>query len=235
MRAALRTLARPIALATIGVALASPALAQVYKCVDASGATTYQQTPCPTSAKGQRLELSIDNGGTRDTPEVEAGWEAAAQQKNVSAGMPRRYVRLALGAPRDVRPGRESESASEVWSYARADGSMQRIGFRNGAVVWMRDDVAAADGGPAPDDEMTQRMLRRRNVVEGQDCAAVSASLGPPDSSDAGGGMTAPGPPVDPAAIVRYTWEPGPGDPNTRTTITCAGGRVQMIERAGVR
>lgn len=40
-----------------GAILASPACAQVFKCMDASGKTAYQSQPCPESTKGAELDL----------------------------------------------------------------------------------------------------------------------------------------------------------------------------------
>src|SRR5512144_37407 len=111
---------------------AAPACGQIFKCIDPSGHTTYQQTACPPSATGGRVELTVDAGAGDP---IEGGWEAAAREKNVSIGMPRRYVRIALGPPHDARPGRADEHASEVWSYQKG-AQVLRIGFRNDAVAW---------------------------------------------------------------------------------------------------
>jgi len=235
MRAALRsTLGQFCKRMTLALMLALPAIAgaQVYKCVDPSGHTTYQQTPCPPSAKGGRVELFVDNGASRESADDEAAWESAAREKNVMVGMPRRYVRVALGAPRNMRPGKADENAAEVWSYPQ-DMRTLRLGFRNGAVAWMRHDEAEASGEAALDDEATQRVLRRRSVGEGQDCSQIAELLGRPDATDEAGGSAASA--NAPTAVTRYTWEPAAGDPFVRTIITCSGGRVTYVERISGR
>jgi hypothetical protein len=217
----------------IALSLALPALAQaeIFKCVDGTGHTTYQQSPCPASARGGRVELNIDNGNTRGSAEDEAVWEAAARERNVLVGMPPRYVRLARGTPREARPARADENASEVWSYAEPDARMLRLGFRNGGVTWMRYDSVDGDASPQADDEATQRVLRRRTIGEGSNCAELAPSLGPPDQT------TNPPAPLGtpPDSVVRYVWEPAPGDPYVRTTVTCVAGRVTKVERANAR
>ena len=227
----LPVLARRALLVAAALALASPAtiLAQVFKCVDASGHTTYQQTPCPASAHGGRIDLSIDNGNTRATEEDEAIWQSAAREKTVIVGMPARYVRVALGAPREMRPGRADENAAEIWSYPKPDSIVLRLGFRNGAVTWMRNDSQdAAAEGPVADDEATQRVLRRRNVLEGQPCDNLADTLGAPDRTEQAGA-------ADGGAAARYTWEPAPGDPYVRTIVSCTAGRVSYVERLNAR
>ena len=61
----------PAAVALMATFVAAPALGQVFKCVDASGRVTYQQTPCPSAQRGGPLDLFLDNGSGRDSPEVE--------------------------------------------------------------------------------------------------------------------------------------------------------------------
>jgi hypothetical protein len=222
----------------MAAAALAPAVApaQIFKCVDASGHTTYQQTPCPSSARGGRVELFLDNGTTRDSPENEAAWESAARERNVQVGMPPRYVRMARGAPRSSRPGKSEDGVSEVWSYNEADGRTLRVGFRNGVVAWTRfDDLTSDTGAPVPDDEATQRVLRRRSVLEGHSCGELSGTLGAPDRTSP---VETPAPSLGsppPEATVRYTWEPAPGDPYVRTIITCVGGRVAHVERINAR
>jgi hypothetical protein len=61
--------------------------AQVYKCLDGSGRTTYQQDPCAKTERGARVELQPDNGSTRDSAALEARWAAAAKSGQVVPGM----------------------------------------------------------------------------------------------------------------------------------------------------
>jgi uncharacterized protein DUF4124 len=214
-----------------------PVHAQIFKCVDASGRTTYQQSPCPSSAKGGRVELFIDNGRTDDSTDP-GTWESLAQQKNVVVGMPRRFVLLALGAPRITRAGRGDENANEVWSYPR-NGQTMRVGMLNGVVTWIRyEDIPVASPAPvAPaTSDADQRAMRRRAIAEGEDCDALAQALGAPDRTDDGNPAgLAPGPIDAQSGITRYTWEPAPGDPNARTTVTCTAGRVTNVERSSTR
>ena len=119
--------------------------AQVFKCVDADGRTTYQQEACGKSAKGSRVELAPDNGRTQDPAALEAKWVAAVKAGQVMAGMPKRHVRDAYGAPTEVRAGTTADRVSEIWIY-RNPGGVRRIGFLDGRVAWERGD----DALPAP-------------------------------------------------------------------------------------
>ncbi len=209
----------------LALAFAAPASGQIFKCIDPSGHTTYQQTACPPSATGGRVELTVDVGVSHEPDPIEAAWEAAAREKNVSVGMPQRFVRVALGSPREARAGRADENATEVWSYQK-DAQTVRIGFRNDVVAWTRYGSANAASEPPPDDEMTQRVLRRRNVSEGENCDDVVTSLGPPQEIERRTGQ--PG-------VLRYVWEPVAGDPYARTIVGCTLGRVTSVERLTAR
>ena len=55
-----------IVAAAVAAVLAGTLEAQVFKCVDAEGRTTYQQAPCAKDVKGARVELDPDNGRTQD-------------------------------------------------------------------------------------------------------------------------------------------------------------------------
>jgi hypothetical protein len=211
--------------ALLVLASAAGADAQIFKCVDSSGHTTYQQSACPLDATGGRIELTDDVAAARESNPIDAAWQAAARDKNVSVGMPRRYVRIALGPPRDARPGRPNEDASEVWSYQK-DTQTLRIGFRNDTVVWTRQDSPDGASGPAPDDDAMQRVLRRRNVSEGLACDDVVAALGPPQEIERRGAQR---------DVLRYVWEPVSGDPYARTIVSCTSGRVSSVERVTTR
>lgn len=123
----------------LGLAFTSVASAQVYKCVDGAGRTTYQQTPCPVTQKGSRVELKSDNGSTREVAEEEPDWSVAARTGELSAGMSKRWVQQALGPPLECRPGQADEKASEVCLFETVKGRL-RTGLNNGAVVWWRKD-----------------------------------------------------------------------------------------------
>jgi hypothetical protein len=206
-------------------AVAAPAAAQIYKCVDNAGRTTYQQSPCPPTAKGSRLDVTSENGATRAAPEDDARWEAAAKQKNVQNGMPRRYVQQALGTPLTMRPGTATDNAAEVWTYTK-DGQEMVVGFVGGNVAWVRTDAppmseAARNANPRAD--APRNAERRQFVYKGQDCASVLAELGTADAEAEGGTAGEP--------ARRYVWEPMAGDPGVRTIMLCASGRVTAVER----
>lgn len=205
------------------LAVSAPVAAQVYKCVDTAGSVTYQESPCPTAAKGGRVELFVDNGSSRGTADDEAQWQSAAREHTVIVGMPRRYVLQALGAARELRRGRPGDNAAEVWSYSRADDVL-RIGFANGVVAWQRVDPPGADLPPAED----ARAAARSAVARGQNCDQVLSDLGNATSD----GQVPTGPD---AAVRRYVWEPAPGDARTRTTVVCVNGLVTEVERLNVR
>ncbi|MEP7181815.1 MAG: DUF4124 domain-containing protein [Betaproteobacteria bacterium] len=137
---------RGLALAAL-LALAPAVEAQVYKCIDGAGRTTYQQTPCPAGAKGGRVDLVVNNGSGQDPAENQR-WQGAVQRAEVMEGMPRRFVEQAVGAPAETRPGRADENAFEVWTYPRGNQVML-IGITNGIVVWVRQEYP---GGVAPQD-----------------------------------------------------------------------------------
>jgi hypothetical protein len=112
-----------------------------------------------------------------------------------------------------------------VWSYQK-DAQILRIGFRDDTVVWTRYDAMDGASAPAPDDDATQRALRRRNVSEGESCDQVVESLGPPQEIER---RTAQ------RDVLRYVWEPVSGDPYARTIVNCTLGRVTSVERVTAR
>jgi len=98
--------------ATILCSAFAPAQAQVYKCIESGGATTYQQTPCRAGQKGGALDIRTDNGSGNDGPAAESEWAAAIQQRAPRQGMPQRLVEQALGPPQETRPPRPGERAT---------------------------------------------------------------------------------------------------------------------------
>ncbi len=201
------------------LAFSLPASAEIYKCVDSAGRVTYQQTRCPASAKGGRVELFVDNGSSRGAPDEEALWEAAVRDHIVVVGMPRAHVIRSLGNARDMRPGPPGEGAAEVWSYPRDDGVL-RIGFARGLVVWQRTDTGAAEASP----QDLARAAARAEIARGQNCIQVLADVGNATSEE----DVSP----EPGTVSRrYTWEPVPGDAHMRTTVLCINGQVAEVER----
>src|SRR5687767_10623653 len=127
--------------AIAALAVASPALAQVYKCVDRAGHVTYQQSPCTGGQQGGAVELKEPVTVRQDGND--AMWSAAAREQRVVVGMPKPFVTQALGTPAQIRAPRNGESGSEVWVYNR-NGQTTRVGFINNAIAWMRSDAPAA-------------------------------------------------------------------------------------------
>jgi len=213
------------------VAAAVPgAQAQVYKCADASGRVTYQQTPCGAAHRGGPVELFLDNGSGKAAPEVEARWRTAAQQRELVAGMPKRWVQQALGQPAEVRRGTPADAAAEVWIYPTPVATI-RVGFVADAVVWSRREPlgahpASADGTPVTADGPD---AARSRVNADRGCDETLAELGPADNqqtvrvpSGAGGRM------VD---ALRYTYEPVAGGLPVRLSFSCVDGLVANVSR----
>lgn len=147
-----RMVARFVAAAGFAV-LAGTSGAQVFKCVDAGGRTTYQQSACAKGDRGARVELAPDNGRTQEPAAQEATWAVALKAGQVVAGMPKRHVRDAFGAPAEVRAGTTAERVSEIWIY-RNPGGVRRIGFLDGRVAWERgDDASSAPPATEPGDD----------------------------------------------------------------------------------
>lgn len=222
-------------LAILGLALvtALPANAEVFRCVDGNGRTTYQQTPCAQNEKGVRVELTPDNGVGGDPPELVAKWTAAARQGQVLPGMPRRYVQSARGAPTEVRAGTAADRVSEIWIYRNPGGS-RTIGFLDGRVQWERGEEASSDPS-MPDDAGTAGVRQGeggglRSVEAGQDCDRALSAAGPPSTSDKillpkqgpdGRVVQVPG--------MRYVFDRG--DPPERVALICRDGMVLDVSR----
>lgn len=215
---------------------AAPLHAQVYKCLDAQGRTTYQQAPCGKDEKGSRVEITPDNGMAGDAPDLEAKWAAAARQGQVQAGMPKRYVQIAWGVPAEVRSGTAADRASEVWIY-RNPGGLRRIGFLDGRVVWERGDDASSE--PPMRDEAGDTAARRGDIASarlsiapGQDCEAALALAGNPERSEA---VLLPTPgargTTERTAGMRHVFESDGGTPPQRMAIVCLNGLVSDVER----
>ena len=206
------------------VALACPAVAdaQVYKCVDRAGRTTYQQQPCPEAQTGGRLSLPVDNGSTQQRGErAPADLDPQARLKKIVPGMTRAVVAQAHGTPQEMRPGRPGENAAEVWIYRRTDLAA-RVGFREGVVAWVSDDVQA-DGSVNTGAGATPRQA----LAVGTPCAAAEGSVGAAETLEED---------YDSASarkVLRMIWPPTTADPE-RTVVTCDGGVIARVDRTPV-
>ena len=205
-------------LAALVALAASAADAQVYKCVDRAGRTTYQQQPCPESQKGGRVELNVGAAPAPARNDDDAELAMRARLKEVGVGMSRALVVQAWGPPQEMRPPRAGEDAAEVWAYRRTDLDA-RIGFRNGAVAWIQhgpQDGAAAPGAAAS---------VRPGLAPGRACATLEADLGPAAAIEED---------FDPAVgrrVVSYRWAPTTAD-NETTFVVCDQGVVASVRRA---
>lgn len=203
-------------LAALAALAASAADAQVYKCVDRAGRTTYQQQPCPESQKGGRVELHVGAVPARNDDAAELA--ARARLKEVGVGMPRTLVVQAWGPPQEMRPPRAGEDAAEVWVYRRADLEA-RVGFRNSAVAWINhesQDAAAVPGVAA---------TARQAVAPGRVCATLEADLGPADAIEEDFDLAVG------RRVVSYRWAPTTAD-NQTTFVVCDQGAVASVRRA---
>jgi hypothetical protein len=214
------------AVAIIWFAYGPAAFGQIFKCVDSAGRTTYQQAPCGPQQRGGKLQ--VQNDGAADGGEdLETRWRTTAARREVSPGMPKRWVQQALGQPSEIRPGRGEDSASEVWSYSRDDG-VTRVGFNAGIVAWSRLDPAlgANVNGGEPD------ALADSNIVVGRECVPVLAGLPAPVNQE---GTTISGATIGmddrPLDAVRYTFENGA----TRLILACAMNKVADVQRQSLR
>ena len=225
-------------MALAGIALgATGAHAQVFKCVDAHGRTTYQQAPCAKDTRGMRIEIVPDNGATQESAAMEAQWTAAARNGQVLAGMPKRYVRDAYGVPAEVRGGSSADRASEIWVF-RNPGGARRVGFLDGRVTWERGEDASA-APPAPDepgDTSARRdaapLAARRMIAGGRDCASVLGEAGRPDRSEGiQVGVAGPGGQNLLAPAMRHTYDDDGGTPSRTLSFTCHNNIVIDVER----
>ncbi len=206
---------------------AAPALAQVFKCVDKTGHTTYQQSPCAGGDQGGTVDLAESvlnrSGGS------EAIWSAAAREQRVVVGMPKPFVTQALGTPAEIRAPRSGESGSEVWVYAKP-GPTTRLGFVNNAVAWIRSDAVAPETRSAAAvpaavaSAASSREARVRDALSvGKDCTAVLQDAGAPDREEPLSAGNFSG--------ARYVYAFDPANANAFAAFVCLNGRVTSVER----
>lgn len=207
---------RGAAVALVLAALAAPAAdAQVYKCVDRAGRTTYQQQPCPEAQKGGRVELHVGAAPSRNDDDAELAQRA--RLKEVAVGMSRVQVVQAWGSPQEMRPPRAGEAASEVWAYRRNDLEA-RIGFRSDAVAWVNH--GPEDAAPSASAIATSR----QGVAPGRPCTTLEADLGPAEAVEEDFDATVG------RRVVQYRWAPTTAD-NETTFVVCDQGVVASVRR----
>jgi len=213
--------------ATTLLGAAAPAAAQVFKCVDPSGKVTYQQAPCPPAHRGGPLELSLDNGSSRDAPEAEARWRSLAGQHDVATGMPKRWVQQSLGAPSEQRPGTTAEGATEVLTFVQPT-QVVRVGLVAGVVAWSR---AESTLGTGTGNTVESADAARSRVAADRSCDEVLTELGLPQGQEPARVVVGTGGSVRPADGMRYMFEPVPGGLPARLSFVCVDGRVVSVAR----
>lgn len=221
------------AFATLAAAAAlacTPAVAQVFKCVDRSGHVTYQQSPC-TGAQGGPIELvePLEVRPGASSEKSEQFWHAAAREGRAVVGMPKPFVTQGMGSPAEIRAPRSGETGSEVWVYPKG-GQVTRIGFRDNAVAWIRADAPPAEPRPAPGSPAagaSDRETRVRDaLVVGKTCTAALQDAGLPDREEAlTVGQRA-------GAGTRYVYVLDPANANAYAAFVCLEGRITSVERS---
>ncbi|MDH5286113.1 MAG: DUF4124 domain-containing protein [Betaproteobacteria bacterium] len=225
----LARLALPLAVALLPAAGA----AQVYKCVDRAGHTTYQQSPCTGSQSGAAIELSdpvLARPGAPSSEKAEAMWQAAAREGRAVVGMPKPFVTQGMGAPAEIRAPRNGEGGGEVWVYPKG-AQVTRIGFLDNVVAWMRTDAtapekpAATPATPASAALADRETRVREALTVGKTCTAALQDAGPPDRDESlvvGQGAS---------SASRYVYVFDSGDANAYAAFVCVNGRVTSVER----
>jgi hypothetical protein len=211
----------------VAVLAATPAAAQVYKCVDANGRVTYQQAACPASHRGGPVELFLDNGSGRDSPETEARWRQLAAQHDVATGMPKRWVQQSLGAPTEQRPGTTAESASEVLTFVQPT-QVLKVGLLAGVVAWSRTESTLGTGTGMTTENAD---AARGRVAADRNCEEVLGELGLPQGQEPTRVVVGTGGTIRSADGTRYSYEPVPGGLPARLSFVCVEGRVVSVAR----
>ena len=110
--------------------LAAGAQAQVYKCVDASGKTTYEQSPCPAGAKSTAISRTVPPAPPPAAPAAGDGRadKAGKAGKSAKAEGPKTAAEL----EQDFRKRRqEQEKLQEKEEQKLAEAKMREENCRN--------------------------------------------------------------------------------------------------------
>jgi hypothetical protein len=217
----------------LGAACCTPALAQIYKCVDLAGRTTYQQSPCGPNLRESKVEPHPDDERPPAAKkDVEQSWRTAAAARQVVIGMPKRWVQQALGEPSRIRPGSGDEKATEVWLYS-TNAAITQVGFTSGMVAWTRGGggaPAVVRGGddvpPAPD--------TFGRVTNGRACGEVLAEIGLPDRQSSTQ-IIAPQPDGEARATDATQYSYAPRGDAAGLSFVCLAGKVAQVQRTSVR
>ena len=121
---------------------AAGAHAQVYKCIDASGKTTYLQSPCPSSAKPAAISRTVPPAPPQPVPAAAAGSADKADKagKAAKASGPKSAAELEQEfrkRKQDQEKSREKEEQKLADAKAREDNCrnsrLQLINLESGA------------------------------------------------------------------------------------------------------
>lgn len=127
------------------VAMATPGVAQVYRC-DGPDGPIFTQTPCAEDAVVVPIAPSAPqagSGGTDwDDPSLRRGRELlqqdrldrVADRRRVAVGMSERQVRRAWGEPDRINRTIHATGNREQWVYRRGQARTQYVHFRDGTV-----------------------------------------------------------------------------------------------------
>jgi hypothetical protein len=215
----------------VAALLPGAAAAQVYKCVDRAGHTTYQQSPCVGGQSGESIELAdpvLVRPGALSSEKSEALWQAAAREGRAVVGMPKPFVAQGLGSPAEIRAPRSGEVGSEVWVFPKGV-QVTRIGFLDNVVAWIRSDATApvrgsvAAGVPAAAADRETRV--REALTIGKTCTAALQDAGAPDRDETlnvGQGVS---------TGMRYVYVFDAANANAYAAFICLNGRITSIER----
>jgi hypothetical protein len=113
---------KPALLLAALLVLPATALAQAYKCTDATGKTVYQQAPC-TSPNADRVRLFYESSpddlaASRIPHELRVRFEALVGQNRVAIGMTAGMVRRSWGEPKKINSTILRGARSEQWVYS---------------------------------------------------------------------------------------------------------------------
>ncbi len=168
---------RPLSLAALSIAiLAAPAAAQVYKCTDAKGKVTFQESPCDANLNANKVRTQGSSGGFTAPAKKDEAKDAPRDERRMMAAPP-------MGQPEQApRTGeREAPKKTEAMAHERKfittgqqrDAVIAKLGQPDNSVVntsYLRSGVRIVDTHtdtyePASGDEQTRTRIRYRGEV----------------------------------------------------------------------
>jgi len=126
--------------------------AQVYKCIDANGKTTYLQSPCPSGAKSAAISRTVPPAPPQSEPAVGTAEKADKAGKAAKASGPKSAAEL----EQDFRKRKqEQEKAREKEEQKLADAKAREENCRNS-----RLQITNLESG-APQSRITEKGERQ--------------------------------------------------------------------------